>query len=229
MIRDLPAPGGAGRQAARVAIVLLAAGWFGMPVAARGATAEPAARPDTGDDVVVDRAFVPSEQRPQGEVRLVRRGGHVVVQTILYTRVLKRVLSNIAGKEKRNWPAGTEGHADSERYMAALEEFRKGAATARQGAGDGGSGDSGDAAAASDRRVTMIIEFVDAGESTIVTLGGVDLEGDGGAVRVVRRRTPVVLKPSATYVRRNMRLIVADAFQVSIEEAGARIAGAAAR
>jgi len=210
----------------RVAIVLLAAGWFGMPAVARGATADPAAPPDTGGDVVVDRAFVPSEQRPQGEVRLVRRGGHVVVQTILYTRVLKRVLANIAGKEQRNWPAGAEGHADAERYLAALEEFRKGAAAARQGAGDGGSGESG---VASGRRVTMIIEFVDTGESTILSLGGVDLEGDGGAVRVVRRQTPVVLKPSAAYVRRNMRLIVADAFQVSVEEAGRRIARAAAR
>jgi hypothetical protein len=209
--RRIPAPGGVVRRAARAAIVVLAAAWFGMPAVARGATADPAAPPDNGQDVVVDRAFVPSQTRPQGEVRLVRRGGQVVVQTILYTRVLKRVLSNIAGKERRNWPAGAEGHADAERYLAALEEHRKAAA------------------AASDRRTTMIIEFVDTGESTIVTLGGVDLEEGGETIRVVRRRTPVVLKPSATYVRRNMRFIVADAFQVSIEEADRRIARAAAR
>jgi hypothetical protein len=179
---------------------------------------------------MVERAFVPSEKRPQGEVRLVRRDGQAIVQTVLYTRLLKRVLANITGKERRNWPPEIAGHDDMERYVAALEAYRQRATGEREAEGEADA-DAGELAAANDapaddRRTTMIIEFVDEGSSTSVSLGGVVLEGSGDAIRVVRRETPVVLKLSTRYVRRNMELIVADAFQVTPEEAATRIARA---
>jgi hypothetical protein len=191
------------------------------PSGAGGGSAPPAA---AGREVVVDRAFVPSEKRPQGEVRLVRRDGHAVVQTILYTRVLKRVLANISGKERRNWPAGQAGHEEMERYVAALEEYR-----VKEGgtAGDESSTGADAGTAASGRRKTMLIEFVEAGDRSFVAIGGVELEGSGGDVRIRKRGTPAVLALSSVYVGRNMRLIVADAFGLSPEEAGRRVARAA--
>jgi hypothetical protein len=230
----------------RALVTLLAAGCV------TGAAAASSPLLDIGDDVVVERAFVPSEKRPQGEVRLVRRGEHAVVQTVLYTRVLKRVLSTISGKERRNWPEGSAGHRDMEKYVTALEKYRQRATAARKDAGSGQEAESpqpeaaqdaaareaiGPPAAAgggesgSDRRRTMLIEFIDATPAPIVALGGVDLEEVGGRleggdrqVRVARRHDPVVLELGVDYVRRNMRLILADAFQISAEEAGRRLA-----
>jgi hypothetical protein len=184
--------------------------------AAPAATGDQAALLDIGRDVVVDRAFVPSAERPQGEVRIVRRGGHVVVQTVLYTRVLKRVVGAILDKERHNWPAGAAGHADAERYAAALEAFRRAAAERPDQVG-----------AEVDRRVRALIEFIDAPGEPLVAIGGVTLEGTGAAVRVRARAAPAVLALSADYVRRNMALIVADAFSLKPGEAAARLVGAA--
>ncbi len=181
-----------------------------------GERADRAAFLDVSHDVVVERAFVPSAQRPQGEVRIVRRGGRVVVQTLLYTRVLKRVLAAIHEKERRNWPSGVPGHTDMERYVAALEEFRRGAAGSPERVG-----------ADVDPRVLALIEFVDAPGTPFVAIGGFHIEGKDEAIRVRGRAAPVVLDLSAAYVRRNMRLIVADAFRLSAEEAATRLAKAA--
>ena len=78
-----------------------------------------------------------------------------------------------------------------------------------------------------DRRVRALIEFVDAPGAPLVAIGGVDIEGEGETIRVRGRAAPAVLDLSAAYVRRNMRLIVADAFHLSAEEAAARLAKAA--
>lgn len=204
------------RRFARAAIAALLAGSLGAP-AWSGPGASAGAGPGAsavaaGDDVVIDRAFVPSEKRPQGEVRVVRQDGQVVVQTILYTRLLKRVLAGITGKERHNWPAGAAGHQDMERYVAALEAYRKKVAATEDEEADG-----------SGRRKTMIIEFVDDTGGPFVSLGGVDLEGSGAEIRVRRREKPVVLGLSAAYIRRNMRLIVADTFGVPLEEADRRL------
>ena len=45
-------------------------------------------------------------------------------------------------------------------------------------------------------------------------------------MRLVSRAVPVVLELSSTYVLRNMRLIVADSFHITIEQAAARLADA---
>jgi len=210
----------AAAPAAAIAAEAIAA----APAAASAPPAARAALLDTTGDVVIDRAPVPSAQRPQGEVRIVRRGGHVVVQTILDTRVLKRVLGAVSDKERRNWPAGTAGHADMERYVAALEQFRRAAAERPDQAG-----------AEVDRRVQALIEFIDASGGPLVAIGGVTLAEDGGpagtaaAVRIRARSAPVLLNLSADYVRRNMTLIVADAFSLDPGEAAKRLAAAAGR
>jgi hypothetical protein len=57
-------------------------------------------------------------------VRLVRRGDYDVVQTLLYTKVLSRVVAEIRKKELAGWPDGP-GHAESLRYVEALESVRR--------------------------------------------------------------------------------------------------------
>jgi hypothetical protein len=188
------------------------------PAATAGAAPAPGGRAalfDTDRDVLVDRAFVPSAERPQGEVRIVRRDGHVVVQTLLYTRVLKRVVREIAQKERRNWPSGVAGHDDMERYVAALETFRREA-----------PGPSGSDGQVSDRRVQMLIEFIDAPGDPLVAIGAATFEGSGEKVGIQSRAAPSVPRLGADYVRRNMALIVADAFAIDAEAATARLAAA---
>jgi hypothetical protein len=170
---------------------------------------------DMSHDVVVDRVFVPSAEKPQGEVRIVRRDGHVVVQTLLYTRVLKRIIRAIGEKERRNWPGGAAGHDDMERYLTALEDFRRAAA-----------GTPGTGTTDADRRVQMLIEFIDAPAGALVAIGAATFEGSGDDLRVRARVTPSVPALSADYVRRNMPLIVSDAFAIGPEDAAARLAAA---
>ena len=211
-----------------VALALAAAiAWSGTTAARATTTREraetaPAAATDTraalldmSHDVVVDRVFVPSAEKPQGEVRIVRRDGHVVVQTLLYTRVLKRIIRAIGEKERRNWPGGAAGHDDMERYLTALEDFRRAAAgTPATGTTD------------ADRRVQMLIEFIDAPAGALVAIGAATFEGVGDELRVRARVTPSVPALSADYVRRNMPLIVADAFAIGPQDAAARLAAA---
>ena len=163
-------------------------------------------------DVIVDRVLVPSAERPQGEVRIVRRNGRPVVQTLLYTRVLKRVLGAIAEKERRGWPEASAGHADAQRYLGALETFQQEALARRDAAGP-----------EADRYVKALIEFVDAAAGPFVAIGGAQIEVTKNEMRLVGRSTPVVLELSPEYVLHNMRLIVADAFHITPEEAATRL------
>jgi len=183
------------------------------PAAERGA-----ALLDAGADVRIDRAFVPSADRRQGEVRIIRRGPHVVVQTLLYSKVIKRVVGAIVDKERAGWPEKSEGHADMERYVAALQEAQRQIPKPEAAPGTEG-----------DRRAKLLIEFIDDPAHPIVALGGVEIGEESGEVSIRQRRSPMVLEPSPGYVRRNMTLIVADAFHLSTAEAEARLAAAARR
>jgi hypothetical protein len=193
------------RSALRAATTTLAA----AILLGAGGAAERTALLDTGRDEVVRRVAVPSADRRHGEVRIVRRGPHVVVQTLLYSKVLPRVIGEIAGKEARNWPAGKAGHEDALRYVESLRRAR----------------DEAPPASAEDRRRKLRIEFVDGAPAPFVAITGVEIEEQGGALRIAGTREPTtVLDLSATYVRANMRLIVADAFDVSPGEAEALLA-----
>ena len=192
----------------------LLAGLVVVALVVPSAAADRGAALDLARDEILDRAYVPSAERPQGEVRVVRRGGHAVVQTLLYTRVLKRVFGAISEKERRNWPTGAPGHDDAERYLGALDEFQR----AHGRPADGGAG--------GDRRVVVLIEYVDAPPGPFVAVGEADIAGTGGDVRIRGRSSPVVLDLSAAYVRRNMELILADSLGVPEAEARARLARA---
>jgi len=172
-----------------------------LVVAVAGAAPAPAVPTDGAADRVVKRTDVPDATRKVGEVRLVQRGDAIVVQTLLATKVMSRVLAEIRKKETGNWPADHPGHEDMERYLAAIDEK----AEALRGARDAGDGD---------RRVRLAIELVatkDAEGLVLATFAG---DESGGFLAPTDRRVLETVALGRPYVVRNMRLILSDAFHV---------------
>ena len=169
-------------------------------VVARAAAA-PAALPvfDAATDRVVSRTVVPDQVRRQGEVRLVTRGDATVVQTLLATKVLRRVVAEIRKKEERNWPAGSAGHDDMVRYVDAL--------AAAASAVEAAEGDE-------DHRYRLLIELVASADRGGIVIG--EFQGDeaDGVLQPTSAQTITTLPVDRQYLLRNMRLILADAFHL---------------
>jgi hypothetical protein len=180
-------------------------------VAARGrAGAAPATLPaallDPASDRVVARTVVPDEVRKVGEVRLVTRGDATVVQTLLSTKVLGRVVAEIRKKEEANWPPDAAGHADMRRYVEAVAAA---AADLRARGGEGG-----------ERRLRLLIEFVASETATGVVLAEFAGDEKDGRIEPRSRRRVAVLVLGRAYVFPNMRFILADSFHVPVPEVG---------
>jgi hypothetical protein len=181
---------------------LLGCLWSAAAVAVDAAPTRRAEPPDAAVDEVVARSYVPSPERRVGEVRLLRRGDANVVQTLLYTKLLRRVVGEIRQKELENWPEGP-GRADALRYVEALSAVQQqlwGRLLASE--------------PLRDRRQKLWIEFVLTPDTSLVSIGAFEMDEVGGEVRVRRREALAVLEPSRAYVLRNMRLIAADSFQL---------------
>jgi hypothetical protein len=159
----------------------------------------------TGETVYA-RVSVPTELRKIGEVRLLTRSDATVVQTVISTRLISRVVAEIRDKESANWPAGTPGHEDATRYIEAVE------GTATTLGEDLAPLDPRDPAAP-ERRVKLLIEFQAGASIATVTIGGFEATSANPYVptRIRVMATPLV---SRAYVLRNMRLILGDAFDV---------------
>jgi hypothetical protein len=158
---------------------------------------------DAGADQIVKSVFVPSEERKVGEVRLIMRGQANIVQTLLYTKVLSRVVGEIRKKEMANWPPEQAGHADAVRYVDALSDVQKTLWNRMP-----------EHKRIHDRRQLMLIEFVIGQRDGLVVIGAFDMNQSAGETRVTRREPMVTLTPSRAYLVRNMRLIAADSFKV---------------
>jgi hypothetical protein len=173
-----------------------------VAAAVAGAATPPSIVPtDAGADRVVKRTDVPDATRKVGEVRLVQRGDAIVVQTLLATKAIARVLAEIHKKETENWPADRPGHDDMERYLAAIDENVE----ALRGERDAADGD---------RRVRLAIELVatkDAESLVLATFAG---DETGGFLAPTDRRVLGTVALGRAYVVRNMRLILADSFHV---------------
>jgi hypothetical protein len=156
-----------------------------------------APRLDASADRRLERAYVPSPARRAGEVRLLRRGDASVVQTLLYSKLLRRVIGEIRKKELANWP----GSPDAAAYLAALSQAQQ--TIWRRLPKD---------RHLPDRRQKLWIEFILAPDAAVVGIGAFEMDEKDGEVLVVRREPLAVLEPSREYVRRNQRLIAADAF-----------------
>ncbi len=169
--------------------------------------AKPARLLDGARDNIVLSAFVPSDDQPQGEVRLVRRGGAAVMQTVLYTRFLKRVVAEIRKKELASWPPDREGHDDAKKYIDAILEARNRIQERFPGRRERG-----------DRRQKMLIEFILSDKASIVAISEPELDEGDEHVRIVSKRPIVVLALSRTYVRGDIYEIARDALRLSRKE-----------
>lgn len=163
------------------------------------------------------RALVPSMQDVHGEVSYRREGDETVVATLLYSRVLRRVIAEIAAREADAWPKGQAGSGDSEAYVEALGRARDAVAERSRTGGDRFG-----------RTEEMLIELRangDRGEAAFFFVSTRDDAGGPGR-RIATRDEISRMQVSAAYARRNQALIVADAFGVAVEEARRMLASA---
>jgi len=171
----------------------------------------PAPLLDPASDRVVARIAVPRTTPKVGEVRLVTRGQATVVQTLLATKVLSRVVAESRKKEERNWPRDADGYHDMRRYLDALEAA---AADVRR------RHDVPGVRSDRDRRLRLLIEFVASEDASGVLFAGFDATKTEGAIEPTGRRPIAALALGRAYVFPNMRLILADAFAMPEAEVG---------
>jgi hypothetical protein len=176
------------------------------PIAAAGESPAVAER-------VHARAAVPNEARKIGEVRLVEQGSTTVVQTVLATRVITRAVAEIRQKEERNWPPDRDGHADMERYVAALEQA---ATKLRQEFPPADARSIDDA----ERRSRLLIELRADSSSAEIVIAEFEVLNTSAPYEPTVSRVFAKLALSRAYVLENMRLILADAFRVPESDLG---------
>ena len=155
---------------------------------------------DRSQDRILERADVTARGRKHGEVRLIQRGSVRVVQTLLYSKVLRRVLARIREREHENWPADREGHEASARYVAALERAEMSVPAGR----------TGHPGAAAERRQPLLIEFAVSSSREGVALLEPELKEVDGALVIESVRLIEALELPRDFVQQNMRLIAEE-------------------
>lgn len=163
---------------------------------------------DASRDVVVRTATVPYALFPQAEVRLIRRDGSVVMQTVIVSRFLKRVIGEIRSKETSAWPPGRAGHEDSQRYVDALDRAYRAEEIAFRARDDG-----------EDRPGSMLIEFVLSQKEVFVAILDPEIRGHFGDLQVTKRRVVEILPLSRRYVSGNILEIAIDSLGWNRREA----------
>ena len=162
---------------------------------------------DDKRDEIIRSEFVPTEEQSVGEVRLIRRGQAVVMQTVLHTALLKRVVAEIRKKELTSWPPERKGHSDAQEYIDAITTAQQRIQERYRQREDRG-----------DRRQKMLIEFILSGRASIVAISEPELEEKSGHMRVISRRSIAILVLSRTYVRGGIYEIAWDALRLDRKE-----------
>jgi len=163
---------------------------------------------DSSHDQIVKRVVVPSVEKPHGEVQLIRRGNLLVVQTLLASPVLKRVVAAIDTKEQRKWPEANKGIIDSSRYREELfrvtqeiwKKFRQ-------------------RSDKNEKRQYMVIEFILGFDRGTIALSVPQVVGEYGQLQLVNKETAAVWRPSTDYMTENIKEIVRDSFNLDNAEA----------
>ena len=169
-----------------------------------------AAQLEPSRDSVTQRVVVPSGEDPQGEVQVIRRGELIVVQTLLASRVLKRVAAAIATRELKRWPEGSAGYAGSLRYREELHRA-VGAAWERFRLRDDHE----------EKRQFLAIEFIAGPRHNLVALSLPVLAGLPGDLRPSGKEIFAVWSAPRDYVLLNSVAIVADSFGMPEDDARA--------
>jgi hypothetical protein len=156
---------------------------------------------------VLARTTIPNAQSSIGEVRLLRREDATIVQTLLVTRLLPRVTAEIRVKEERNWPSGVEGHADMLAYVKSLDDAQEQLRASLPAADPRNLADA-------DRRLRLLVEFVASAAGTSVEIAEFASAAEDRPYEIASRRTIATPTVGRAYVLRNMRLILADSFDL---------------
>lgn len=157
-------------------------------------------------ETILRRAWIPSAERPQGEVRLAQRSGVPVIEVLLHTRVLRHVVARIRDKEKAAWPEGREGAEASRRYLEALEQSADDVRRAHSPTPT----DKGQRPPSP--KVGFLIEIGAAGDRGFAAFSDVDVVAakEGLEIRGVRMLRRIDLP--VAYAKRNVELIRAEHF-----------------
>ena len=193
MLRSRVSPGADAGLRAAMFVACLAIGGGSAGAAAEGLT-------DVAADRELASTVIPDPARKVGQVRLLARGQAVVVQTLLSTKLLSRVIAEIRNKEEKNWPAGD---AAVGAYLAALDSARE-TVEKREPAADW-----------ADRRRRLLIEFAADSGDAAVFIGTFRFAKDGSDTSPHDREIFSTLALPRPYVLRNIRLILADSFKLA--------------
>jgi hypothetical protein len=166
---------------------------------------------------ILHRAFVPSARRRHGEVRLSAASNQCVrVESVLFTSELARGFHRIHEEEKSLWPEGSDFHADSRRYLAALDAAREQIQKEILAVGDINA-----PVQAGARKHQVVIQFELRGKAGRIEIAKAELDGmDGdGPVQIVASTPLQTLDVPAEYVRRSFQRMLARAFDIADVEA----------
>lgn len=142
------------------------------------------------------RAFVPSSNSVHGEVRLLKRGDTACMQTLLYSKYLRRGLHEMARQERQAWPDDWPCCEVSSNYLADLAAVKAEVL--------------GSAAGSSSETTTparMLIEFSFSPTGAFFAVGDMELEGAPDALAVVKPRLARRQAAHPYYVSRAMHIM----------------------
>jgi hypothetical protein len=170
----------------------------------------------TQAEAFIARAFIPSSNNVHGEVRLIQRGDTACVQTLLYSKFLRRGLYEMEKAERSCWADGYGGWEDSTNYIAAMRATRDAIL------GDG-STPTAEPTSPSDEKKKMLIEFTLSPTDAGYTLSKLNLDGSPEALRIVDAPRVMANKTTAYYASRAMQVMAAKAFGLSDDEAASML------
>lgn len=177
------------------------------PVAAQGPESRYAEPFDGSQDLIVQRVVVPSAEKPQGEVQVIQRRDLLVVQTLLSSRILKRVVAAIDAKESRSWPEAREGHTDSLHYREELFRATEKSWEAYRQRSD-----------RSQEHQTLAIEFIIGPSLSLIALSLPQLTEENGNLHLISKQPVKIWRGGEAYVRENIFEIIKDSFQLGDSE-----------
>jgi len=184
----------------------------GLAWAAAESGSRQAGQADWSEDRILERVIVPSAEQPQGEVQLLQRQKLLVVQTLLSSRILKRVVAAIDGKEERNWPETSEGYLASLRYRDELFRATEESWQAFRQRSD-----------RNQKQQTLAIEFILGADKSMIALSLPKLAGPYGHFQLIDKQPLKSWRVNGDYVRNNMVKIIADSFQLDERAAEERL------
>jgi hypothetical protein len=193
--------------AAALAALLIAAGGAAPAHPTPAAGDSTSAALDATADRILARAYLPSPERVHGELRLVRRGEALCMQTLIYSNSLRRGVDRIRKKELYHWRAGRPGAEDSARYLAGLDQAKR--HVLERFASPRGL---------EDPRQRLLIEFVLGKGVAEVAFYDVEVEREAAGFAVRDRRPILVLDSSPAYVARAMRIQGDEGFDAPVAE-----------